>query len=292
MLDHAGSAMRIRPTGAALGADVEGVDLGNLSDADFSVIRQAWFDHLVLRFRDQTLDDRAHVALGRRFGELDFNPGTRLTGKVYVEGIPEIVKISNVIENGKPVGELGAGEADWHTDMCFIDTPPSASLLRSIEIPTDGGGDTSWLNMEAAYAALPKDLKQEVAGRSIKHDAVYVSSGKQRPGTVAPASGDIRDIAGAVHPIVRTHPVTGRKSLYLGKRFNAYVMGMDVEESEKLLDALWAHVLGGDFIWTQHWRVGDLMLWDNRCTMHQRGAFDPTMRRLLHRVVVKGEKPM
>ncbi len=290
MLDHAGSTIRIRPTGAALGADVEGVDLANLSDAEFDVIRQAWFDHLVLRFRNQHIDDAAHVALGRRFGELDFNPGTRLTGKVYVEGIPEIVKISNIIENGKPVGELGAGEADWHSDMCFIDTPPSASLLRSLEIPPEGG-DTSWMNMEAAYDALSPALKQAVEGRSIKHDAVYVSSGKQRPGTAAPASGDIRDIAGAIHPIVRTHPVTGRRSLYLGKRFNAYVMGMEVAESEALLDALWAHVLGGNFTWTQHWRVGDLMIWDNRCTMHQRGAFNSDSRRLLHRVVVKGEKP-
>jgi taurine dioxygenase len=290
MLDHAGSTIRIRPTGAALGADVEGVDLANLSDAEFDVIRQAWFDHLVLRFRNQHIDDAAHVALGRRFGELDFNPGTRLTGKVYVEGIPEIVKISNIIENGKPVGELGAGEADWHSDMCFIDTPPSASLLRSLEIPPEGG-DTSWMNMEAAYDALSPALKQAVEGRSIKHDAVYVSSGKQRPGTVAPASGDIREIAGAIHPIVRTHPVTGRRSLYLGKRFNAYVMGMEVAESEALLDALWAHVLGGNFTWTQHWRVGDLMIWDNRCTMHQRGAFNSDSRRLLHRVVVKGEKP-
>ncbi len=269
---------------------MEGVDLANLTDAEFAVIHQAWLDHMVLRLRNQHIDDAAHVALGRRFGELDFNPGTRLTGKVYVEGFPEIVKISNIVENGKPVGELGAGEADWHSDMCFIETPPSASLLRSLEIPPEGG-DTSWMNMEAAYAGLPEELKRAVVGRSIKHDAVYVSSGRQRPGTVAPASGDIRDIAGAVHPIVRTHPLTGRKSLYLGKRHNAYVMGMEVAESERLLDALWAHALGGDFTWTQHWRVGDMMIWDNRCTMHQRGAFDSGARRLLHRVVVKGQKP-
>jgi len=290
MLDHAGSTIRVKPSGKALGADIEGVDLANLSDADFAALRQAWLDHIVIRIRGITIDDHQHVALARRFGELDFNPGTRLTGKVYVEGIPEIVKISNIIENGKPVGELGAGEADWHSDMCFIETPPSASLLRSLELPPEGG-DTSFMNMEAAYAALPEHLKGQVQGRSIKHDAVYVSSGKQRPGTVAPASGDIRDIAGAVHPIVRTHPVTGRKSLYLGKRFNAYVMGMDVAESERLLDALWAHVLGGDFVWTQKWKIGDMLIWDNRSAMHQRGAFSSDARRLLHRCVVKGEKP-
>ena len=290
MLDHAGSTIRVHPSGRALGADIEGADLTNLSDSDFAVLRQAWLDHLVIRLRNIDIDDHAHVALARRFGELDFNPGTRLTGKVYVPGIPEIVKISNIVENGKPIGELGAGEADWHTDMCFIETPPSASLLRSLEIPSEGG-DTSYMNMEAAYAALPDDLKAQVAGRSIKHDAVYVSSGKQRPGTVAPESGDIRDIAGAVHPIVRTHPETGRKSLYLGKRTNAYVMGMEVAESEALLDALWDHVLTGDFRWTQQWRLGDMLIWDNRCTMHQRGAFQSEERRLLHRVVVKGARP-
>jgi taurine dioxygenase len=139
---------------------------------------------------------------------------------------------------------------------------------------------------------LPDDLKAAVEGRSIKHDAVYASRGTKRAGMEAPASGDIRDIAGAVHPIVRTHPVTGRRSLYLGKRFNAYVMGMELQESERLLDALWQHVLDGDFVWTQTWRLGDLLIWDNRCTMHQRGAFDPGSRRLLHRVVVKGERPV
>ena len=290
MLDQIGSTIRIRPSGRALGADIEGADLNNLSDADFAVIRQAWLDHLVVRLRGVDIDDNAHVAFARRFGLLDFNPGTRLTGKVYVPGIPEIVKISNILEDGKPVGELGAGEADWHTDMCFVEAPPSASLLRSLEIPPEGG-DTSYLNMEAAYSALPDALKAEVEGRSIKHDAVYVSSGKQRPGTVAPASGDIRDIAGAVHPIVRIHPETGRRSLYLGKRFNAYVMGLEVAESDRLLDALWAHVIEGDFTWTQQWRLGDMLIWDNRATMHRRGAFDSGARRLLHRVVVKGEPP-
>lgn len=292
MPDIVDARIRVLPTGAALGADVEGVDLARLDDAAFAVLHRAWLDHRVVRIRGQShLTDAQHVALGRRFGELDFNPGTRLTGKVYVPGIPEIVKISNIVENGRPVGELGAGEADWHSDMCFVETPPSASLLRSLEIPAEGG-DTSWMNMEAAYAELPPDLKSAVEGRSIKHDAVYAGPGKPRPGMTVPPGGDIRDLAGAVHPAVRTHPATGRRSLYLGKRFNACVMGLEPAESEALLDALWAHVLGGDFTWTHRWRVGDMIIWDNRCTMHRRGAFAADDRRLLHRVVVKGEKPV
>lgn len=292
MPDDATSTIQIRPSGGTLGADVVGVNLLAPSDADIAVIRRAWLDHLVLRFRECRLDDFAHVALARRFGPLDFNPGTRLTGKVYVDGIPEIVRISNIVEGGKAIGELGAGEADWHTDMCFIDEPPSASLLRALEVPRQGGR-TSWVNMYAAYDALPGELKQAINGRRIKHDAVYASAGKQRPGTVAPESGDVRDIPGAVHPIVRTHPETRRRCLYLGKRHNAYVMGLSLAESEALLDSLWAHVLSlsPECFWTQEWRVGDLIVWDNRCTMHRREPFENAERRLLHRVVVKGSRP-
>jgi len=293
MPDDAASPIQIRPSGGALGADVAGVDLRAPSDADIVLIRRALLDHLVLRFRECRLDDRAHVALARRFGALDFNPGTRLTGKIYVEGIPEIVRISNIVEDGKAIGELGAGEADWHTDMCFIDEPPSASLLRALEVPRRGG-QTSWLDMYGAYETLPDDIKRAVAGRSIKHDAIYASAGKQRPGTTAPAGGDVRDIPGAVHPIVRTHPETGRRCLYLGKRFNAYVVGLSLTESEQLLDRLWGHVLSlpARHVWTQNWQVGDLLMWDNRCTMHRREAFDSGERRLLHRVVVKGSRPI
>lgn len=293
MPDDTSSRVRVRPSGAALGADVSGIDLAAPSDADVAAIWHAWLDHLVLRFRDCSIDDRQHVALARRFGELDFNPGTRLTGKVYVEGIPEIVRISNIVQDGRAIGELGAGEADWHTDMCFINEPPSASLLRSLEVPGQGG-QTSWLDMYGAYETLPDELKRAIVGHSIKHDAVYASAGKQRPGTVAPESRDIRDIPGAVHPIVRTHPETGRRCLYLGKRFNAYVVGLPLAESEALLDRLWHHLsaLPARHIWTQNWRVGDLIMWDNRCTMHRREAFDGAERRLLHRVVVKGSRPV
>lgn len=292
MPDDIASRIRIEPSGAALGADVLGADLANLSDSDITTIRRAWLAHRVLRFRDCRIDDHAHVALAKRFGELEFNPGTRLTGKIYVEGIPEIVRISNIVENGKSIGELGAGEADWHTDMCFIETPPMAALLRALEIPSEGG-DTSFMDMYGAWDLLPDDLGRAIDGKSIKHDAIYASAGKQRPGTAAPASSDVRDIAGAVHPIVATHPETGRRSLYLGKRFNAYVMGLTVPESEALLDRLWAHVLSmpARHVWTQHWRVGDMLMWDNRCTMHRRDAFDSSARRLLHRTVIKGTRP-
>ena len=285
-------SLDIRPSGGKFGADIAGVDFSNLDAIDIAAIRHAWLAHGVVRFRECNIDDAIHVAFARQFGELDYNPGTRLTGRVYIENFPELVRVSNIIENGKPIGELGAGEADWHTDMCFVETPPSASLLRSIEIPTNGG-NTSFLDMAGLYESLPEDLKREIAGLSIKHDGVYASSGKQRAGTTAPESGDIRDIAGAIHPVVQIHPETGRRTLYLGKRFNAYVVGLSVSESEALLDRLWSYVANAqpDLVWTQQWRLGDMIMWDNRQTMHRRDAFNGNDRRLLHRAVVKGQRP-
>lgn len=285
-------ALEIRPSASNFGADIAGIDFSNPDAIDIPAIRQAWLAHGVVRFRECNIDDATHVAFARRFGELDYNPGTRLTGRVYIENFPELVRVSNIIENGKPIGELGAGEADWHTDMCFVETPPSASLLRSIEIPSNGG-NTSFLDMAGLYESLPEDLKRKIAGLSIKHDGVYSSSGKQRAGTAAPESGDIRDIAGAIHPIVQIHPETGRRTLYLGKRFNAYVTGHSVEDSEVLLDRLWSYVLNAParLVWTQMWRRGDMIMWDNRQTMHRRDAFNGSDRRLLHRAVVKGQRP-
>lgn len=276
--------------GGAFGADVSGLDFLNPSVTDIALVRRAWLTHGVLRFRGCNLDDAAHVAFARRFGDLDVNPGTRLTGRIYVEGFPELVRVSNIIENGVPIGELGAGEADWHTDMCFVDVPPSASLLRAIEIPIEGG-NTSFLDMAGMLDILPNGLRREISGLSIKHDGVYASSGKQRAGTIAPTSGDVRDISGAVHPIVQLHPESGRSVLYLGKRFNAYVVGLSIQESEALLDRLWSHVLGAPsrYLWIQSWEVGDMIMWDNRRTMHRRESFDGTDRRLLHRAVVKGQ---
>jgi len=281
----------VLPGAGPIGADVSGVNFLNPSAADIALVRKAWLTYGVLRFRDCNLDDATHVAFARKFGELDANPGTRLTGRIYVDGFPELVRVSNIVENGVPIGELGAGEADWHTDMCFVDVPPSASMLRAIEIP-NAGGNTSFLDMSGLLDTLPDGLRQEISNLSIKHDGIYASSGKQRAGTTAPTSGDIRDIPGAVHPIVQLHPETGGSVLYLGKRFNAYVVGLSVAESEDLLDRLWSYVLGAPsrYVWTQQWGVGDMMMWDNRRTMHRRESFDGTDRRLLHRVVVKGQK--
>ncbi len=279
-----GEPMRVIPSGSALGAEVRGVDLRTLDDGAFAAIKLAWHDHQVILMRGQTLSDQDLLAFSRRIGDLDWAP-VQETGRRFVEGLPEIYIVSNVTVNGQPIGSLGAGEAVWHTDMSYLDVPPMASILYALEVPP-AGGNTSFCSMYAVYEALPSELKRRIAGLKIKHDGTYNSSGYLRQGVAA--TDDPRTSPGAVHPLVCTHPDTGRPMLYLGRRRNAYLMGLELAESETLLDELWEFVSNPAFAWEHAWRVGDLVLWDNRCTMHRRDAFDPRTRRIMHRTQIKG----
>jgi taurine dioxygenase len=280
--------LNVRPTGTALGADIEGIDLGaGLSPELIAGITQVWGDHLVLRFRRQRLSDDDLLRFSRQFGELDWAPIAATNDAP--EGRQYVMVVSNVVENGKAIGQLGAYEAVWHTDMSYIPDPPMASALYALETPPSGG-DTGFCNMYLAYDSLDTELRREVAGRLCRHDASRNSAGELRRGFAdAP---DPSETIGAEHPIVRTHPMTGRKALFLGRRRNAYIPGLPVADSEALLDALWQHATRPDFTWYQQWQVGDLILWDNRCVMHRRDAFDPAMRRIMHRTQIKGERPV
>ena len=209
-------------------------------------------------------------------------------GQTIAEGRPEIYVVSNVIENGVAIGSLGYGEAVWHTDMSYLPEPPMASMLYALEIPP-AGGDTSFVDMYAAYDALPDALKQRVAGLRVKHDGTYNSGGYVRKG-VTPTD-DPREAPGRMHPLVCTHPESGRRMLYLGRRKMAWLEGFDLAESDALLDEIWAHATQKPFVLTHRWRVGDLVLWDNRCTMHRRDPFDAKARRVMHRTQVKGIAP-
>jgi taurine dioxygenase len=278
-------SITVTPTGAALGAEVDGIDLRRITDADFAAVYRAWLAHSVLLFRGQTLDDDDLIAFSRRFGELDFAP-IQENGRRFVEGHPEIYVVSNVIENGVAIGSLGAGEAVWHTDMSYLEDPPKASMLYAIEIPP-AGGNTGFTSMYRAYEALPETLKRRLEGRRVKHDGTYNSGGYVREG-VTPTD-DPREAPGTYHPIVCTHPETGRKCLYLGRRRNAYIEGLDFAESEALLDEVWRYATRDELTWYNTWRVGDVVLWDNRCTMHRRDPFDASSRRIMHRTQMKGE---
>ena len=277
--------VRAVATGGALGAEVIGVDLRDVDDHTFEAIHKAWLDHLVLLFRGQNLSDDQLIAFSRRLGELDLAP-IQETGRRFVEGHPEIYIVSNVIEKGAPIGSLGAGELVWHTDMSYQEDPPKASMLYALEVPPEGG-KTGFLNMYDAYRSLPLQLKERVTGLWVKHDGTYNSGGYIRAG-VTPTD-DPREAPGMIHPLVCTHPETGRKCLYLGRRRNAYIDGLPLAASEALLDEIWAYAARDDLTWYNDWRVGDLVLWDNRCTMHRRDPFDPAARRVMHRTQIKGE---
>jgi alpha-ketoglutarate-dependent taurine dioxygenase len=282
----AAGSIEVIPTGAALGAEVRGIDLRRLEEAAFARVVQAWHDHSVVLVRDQRLNDQELIAFSHRLGDLDWAP-IQETGRRFVEGLPEIYIVSNVKVNGEPIGSLGDGEAVWHTDMSYLDVPPKASMLYALEVPPTGG-NTSFCSMYDVYESLPPPLKERVAGLKIKHDGTYNSGGYVRQG-VTPTDDPLTS-PGAVHPLVCMHPDTGRRMLYLGRRRNAYLVGLELAESEALLNELWAFVDRSEFAWEHVWRVGDLVLWDNRCTMHRRDAFDPNSRRIMHRTQVKGEQ--
>jgi taurine dioxygenase len=284
---NAAGEIQVIPTGRALGAEVRGIDLNELGEAAFARLMQAWREHSVVLIRGQRLSDRELIAFSRRLGALDWAP-VQETGRRFVEGLPEIYIVSNVKVNGEPIGSLGDGEAVWHTDMSYLDVPPKASMLYALEVPPSGG-NTSFCTMYGIYEALPPALKGRIAGLKIKHDGTYNSGGYVRQG-VTPTDDPISS-PGAVHPLVCTHPDTGRRMLYLGRRRNAFLVGLELSESEALLDELWSFVARPEFAWEHVWRVGDLVLWDNRCTMHRRDAFDPSSRRVMHRTQVKGEQP-
>jgi alpha-ketoglutarate-dependent taurine dioxygenase len=276
----------IKKLAAALGAEIGGVDVtAPLDAATIEAIRQAWLEHLVLRFRSQSVSDPQLLEFSRRFGELD-PPGPNPYGKPFLPQHPEMNVISNIKEGGAPLGNLGDGEAIWHADMTYIDNPPKGAMLFSIEIPPHGG-DTFWANMYLACETLPVRLRRAIEGRVAVHDATYNSAGMIRKGYNEVT--DPRQAPGARHALIKQHPETGRECLFLGRRRNSWIVGMALDESERLLDELWAHATRPELTFRQEWKVGDLMMWDNRCTMHRRDAFDPNTRRLMHRTQIKGD---
>jgi taurine dioxygenase len=268
-----------------IGIELDGLDLRHIDDAGFAFLYQAWLDRSVVLVRGQTLSDTELIGFSRRFGDLDVAP-VQESGRRFVDGLPELYVVSNVVENGEPIGSLGSGEAVWHTDMSYLEVPPKASILYAIEVPPSGG-DTSFVDMAGVYAALPEALQRRVSRLRVKHDGTYNSGGYVRQGVVP--SDDPREAPGALHPLVFTHPETGRPALYLGRRRNAYVDGLPLAESEALLDELWAAVDDPQLQWTHRWQAGDLVLWDNRSTMHRRDSFDAGTRRILHRTQIRGQ---
>jgi taurine dioxygenase len=280
-------AISIRNLDAPLGAEVRGIDLAKpLPDNDVDAIEEAWRTRLVVVVHEQSLSDPQLLAFSKYFGELD-PPGPNPYGEPFNKEFPEINVISNVVENGKPIGNLGDGEAVWHADMTYIDVPPKAAILHSLEVPP-GGGNTYFADMFTAYETLPADMKRTAEGKIAVHDASRNSAGFLRKGYKEVT--DVRETVGARHPLVRSDPATGRKALFLGRRPNAYIVGLDVADSEALLDALWSHATQKRFAMCHEWRVGDLLMWNNLSVLHRRDPFDPDSRRIMHRTQIKGHE--
>jgi taurine dioxygenase len=269
-----------------LGSEVEGVDLSQpLSAEARAKMTEALETRLVVIARGQRLSDPELLAFSKNFGELD-PPGPNPYGEPFNKDYPEINVISNVIENGRPIGNLGAGEAAWHADMTYVEVPPKAAILHALEIPSNGGGNTYFADMFAAYEALPANLKNSIQGKIAVHDASRNSAGFLRKGYREVT--DVRETVGAKHPLVRTDARTGRQALLLGRRHNSYIVGLEVSESEALLDRLWTHAAAPRFAMRHQWRVGDLLMWNNLAVMHRRDPFDQDARRVMHRTQIKG----
>lgn len=275
------------PLDAPLGAEVRGLDLQQpLNDAAVSDLITAWRDYSVLVFRGQSLSDAQLIAFSQLFGELD-PPGPNPYGRPINPDNPLINIISNIVEDGQPVGNLGYGEAVWHADMTYVDQPPRGAVLHAHELPPSGG-NTYFANMSLAYQSLDDSLKAKIASRLAIHDASRNSAGMLRKGYEEIT--DVRLTPGARHPLVITHPDTRKRCLFLGRRPNSYIVDMPVEESEALLDMLWAHATKMQFAMTHVWRMGDVLMWDNLAVLHKRDAFDPQTRRRLHRTQLKGNR--
>lgn len=285
--DSNATPLEVISSAQSLGAEIRGVDLRNLTNESFAALERALYDRLVIVVRGQPVTDPELIALGKRFGEIE-PPGMSIIGKPYIDEYPDILVISNVVENGVPQGNLGAGEAIWHTDMSYREKPTTIAILHAVELPPSGG-NTYFANQYLAYETLPAELKARLEGRMLVHDETYNSAGQMRKGFKEVL--DPREAPGARHPIFRTHPVTGRKALYLGRRRNGYIVGLPLDESESLLDQVWAHASQPQLVWGQEWQFGDTLIWDNRCLLHRRDSFDPNTRRMMHRVQIRGTRP-
>ncbi|MFT6581044.1 MAG: taurine dioxygenase [Alphaproteobacteria bacterium] len=296
-------ALSVTPSGKALGAEVSGVDFAQPAPDDVrDAIMAAWADHLVLLFRGLSLNDDQLLETAGLFGgqqvagsrdyfvKAGFKPGE--TNNVATR--PGVSIITNLGDDGKLVRQksaFGNLPLKWHSDNSYVEVPPTGSLLHAHVVPVDGGGETSFSNQYLAYERLPGALKTAIQGKHIRHDDHRNTTGGLRPTMAAPTSRD--DITGPRHPIVRINPLTGRRALYLGRHYewpSSFVVELEDDESEAVLGELWAYATQDDLIWTHDdWTAGDLLLWDNRCTMHARTPIDHTQPRVMHRALIKGD---
>jgi len=270
--------IKTRPLSPAIGAEIIGVDLSQPTDAETKQkMLDIWHDNLVILIRDQNLDEDSHVRFADNFGE----PAKVSSGRAFSKKHPSVMLISNIRENGEVIGALPDGEMHFHTDQCHQQRPAKATILYAMEVPKEGG-DTLFSNAYLAYETLPAEIKSKIEGKRALN--AYVKDSTLR-------SDGYENGASSWHPIVRTHPVTKRKALYVNRLMTREIEGMSKAESEEILNFLFDHQEQDKFVYGHKWRPGDVLMWDNRCSLHARTDFSAAERRLMRRVTILGEVP-
>jgi taurine dioxygenase len=280
--------IEITPFEGPLGAEITGLDLSQpLADDDFKRIHRAHLDHHVIVFREQRITPGQHIEFSRRFGPLQIH----VLHQFQLSGHPEILIVSNVMENGKPIG-LGDAGHFWHSDLSYKETPSLGSLLHAQELPAEGG-DTLFANMHLAWDTLPQALRDAVEGRFAEHTylAKYAELQKRSPWRPNLSAEQIAQVKPVVQPIVRTHPETGRRALFVSEHFTTRVIDMPEDESRDLLQALFDHSVREEHLYRHQWREHDLVFWDNRSLMHLAAGTPDHLRRKMYRTTIEGDTP-
>jgi taurine dioxygenase len=292
------------PMNPEVGAEIVDVDLSQpLDDATFAGIREAFFRHSVIVLRNQRITEQQQIDFSRRFGPLEIHVLKQFLHPRY----PEILLISNIVEDGRNIGIVDAGRY-WHSDLCYKPVPSMASALYSIEIPRDDKGvalgDTLFASVAASYDALPEKLRQRVAGLKALHSLEHTFDRTRKDADIRTEQVDAGDlkrtsvtaeqkkVAEAVHPVVRTHPVTGRRSIYVNDSTTVRIVGVPASESEDILGELRARCIRPEFVYRHKWQTGDLLMWDNCSSQHQAVAdYALPQRRRMHRTTITGTVP-
>ncbi|MBL0920103.1 MAG: TauD/TfdA family dioxygenase [Hydrogenophaga sp.] len=281
-------AFDIRPLSAALGAEVVGLDLAApLSDGDFARLHRAHLEHHVLVFRDQHITPAQQVAFSERWGPLQ----RHVLHQFALPEQPEVLIVSNIKEQGKPIG-LGDAGVFWHSDLSYKDKPSLGSFLHAQELPAEGG-DTLFANQHRAFEELPDALRAQVLGRRAEHSYLkqYKALQQRSPWRPDLTPEQIAAVPPAVHPVVRTHPESKRPALFVSEHFTTRVVGLPDGESEALLQRLYEHSTQARFVYRHQWRDGDLVFWDNRSVLHLAAGCPEHLRRRLYRTTIEGDAP-
>lgn len=280
--------VEIRAFEGPLGAEVIGLDLTQpLADDDFSRIHRAHLDHHVLVFRDQRITPAQQIAFSRRFGPLQIH----VLHQFALPAHPEVLIVSNIVESGKPIG-LGDAGHFWHSDLSYKEKPSLGSLLHAQVLPSEGG-DTLFANMHLAWDTLPAHLRRAVEGLRAEHTylARYAELQSRNPLRPNLSAEQIAQVKPVVHPVVRTHPETGRKALFVSEHFTTRIVDIPENESRALLDELFAHSVRAEHLYRHQWRDHDLVFWDNRSLMHLAAGTPDHLHRKLYRTTIEGDAP-